>query len=89
VNGASIAGRARTADVLHAARLSTPSDLQKLMCCPLPGHNDSSPSFRLFDRGWICFGCNKRGGVLDLVVALGHAGTRRDAARWLEERMSW
>jgi hypothetical protein len=33
--------------------------------CPLPGHDDGSPSFTVYpgDRGWYCFGCG-RGGIL-------------------------
>lgn len=83
----SIAARASVADVLRAAQLSPPSDPQKLMRCPLAGHYDSSPSFRVFGRGFVCFGCGAKGGVLDLVIRLGHAGDRREAARWLEERV--
>jgi len=85
MTGASIAARASIADVLRGARISTPPNPQKLMRCPLPGHDDSSPSFRVFERGFTCFGCGARGGVLDLVVALGHAHDRRGAARWLEQ----
>lgn len=82
---ASIAARASIADVLRGARISAPSDPQKLMHCPLPGHDDNSPSFRIFSRGWVCFGCGRRGGALDLVVALGHGRDRASAARWLEQ----
>jgi len=36
--------------------------------CPLPGHNDSSPSFTVYrddDRAW-CFGCQRGGDVIAL-----------------------
>jgi len=83
----SIFATATAADVLRAAGLPVPSNPTKLVTCPLPDHDDSSPSFRVFDRGFICFGCGARGGVLDLVVALGHARDRAGAARWLEGRV--
>ena len=38
--------------------------------CPL--HKESKPSFFVFTdtQRWHCFGCNKRGDVLDLVQAI-------------------
>lgn len=45
--------------------------------CPLPGHDDSTPSFNLWDAGedgvprrWGCFGCGRKGDVVDLVAEL-------------------
>ncbi len=84
---ASITARLSVGDVFRAAKVSPPADANKLMRCPLPGHQDGTPSFRVFARGWICFGCNRRGGILDLVVALGRARDRREAAAWLEGRL--
>lgn len=36
--------------------------------CPLPGHNDSTPSFWVYpaSRSWYCFGCATGGDVFDL-----------------------
>lgn len=82
---ASILARATCVDVLRAAQVALPSDPHKLMRCPLPGHDDSSASFRVFERGFTCFGCGARGGVADLAVALGHGRDRASAARWLEQ----
>ncbi len=33
--------------------------------CPLPGHDDRSPSFTVYPdgRGWWCFGCNRGGDI--------------------------
>lgn len=81
----SVVDCATIADVLRLAGATPPSNPKKLMRCPL--HNDSTPSFRVFQRGFRCFGCGKRGGVLDLVVALELATDRRHAARWLEQRL--
>jgi len=30
--------------------------------CPFPGHDDSTPSFTVYDRWWKCFGCLREGG---------------------------
>ena len=38
-------------------------------CCPLPDHDDKSPSFYVYadnDRGWTCFGCGRGGDVVHL-----------------------
>ena len=36
-------------------------------CCPLPGHNERTPSFKINSRfgHWHCFGCKRRSGDLD------------------------
>ncbi len=45
-------------------------------CCPLPDHNDRSPSFTVYPEtdSWYCFGCCRGGDVLDLhQLAYGYA----------------
>ncbi len=37
--------------------------------CPLPHHDDHSPSFVIFPDGkWKCFGCGEHGDVTDLIA---------------------
>lgn len=39
--------------------------------CPLPGHDERTPSFHVFpdaEKGWRCFGCNRRGRIYDLAA---------------------
>jgi hypothetical protein len=57
----------------------------EMISCPLPGHDDSTPSFNLWapnDEGvperFGCFGCGRRGDVVDLVMEL--EGLEQDAA---------
>jgi hypothetical protein len=38
--------------------------------CPLPDHDDHTPSFQVLDSHWRCFGCNRGGGIIDLAAAL-------------------
>jgi len=44
--------------------------------CPLPDHEDSTPSFQVYrgpggeDRGWYCFGCGRGGDGASLVTYL-------------------
>jgi hypothetical protein len=60
------------------------------MRCPLPGHDDRSPSFKLVgqrETGFICYGCGAKGGVLDLPVALELVNNRAEAAQFLEARV--
>lgn len=35
--------------------------------CPLPTHEDRTPSCKLSPKGWKCFGCQEGGDVIDLV----------------------
>jgi len=81
----SVIERATITGVLNLVGISSSADPAKLVTCPL--HDDGTPSFRIYTRGWRCFGCDRRGGILDLVVALGFADDRADAARFLEERI--
>jgi hypothetical protein len=39
-----------------------------VMRCPLPGHEDRTPSFHVYgaERGWFCFGCARGGSIIDL-----------------------
>jgi hypothetical protein len=85
MNGTSVVDRATCYEVLRLAGHAVPTDPRRLAVCPL--HNDGTASFRVFPKGWRCFGCDRRGGILDLVVALGFAHGRGEAAQWLEERL--
>ena len=59
---------------------------QGFIRCPI--HADDSPSFHLLERGFYCFGCGAKGGLLDLAIALGVACDRAAAARWLEDHFA-
>lgn len=80
---ASVAGRASIFDVLRFAGYELPNR-QGFVTCPL--HAERSASFHVVGdgRGFRCFGCGAKGGVLDLVVALGIACDHASAACWLE-----
>lgn len=55
-----------------------------IACCPLPGHDDASPSFHIYDDHAWCFGCNRGGDQIQLAKIL--FGTDRffDALEALE-----
>lgn len=42
------------------------------ICCPLPGHEDFTPSFTVYpgDRGVWCHGCQRGGGIIELAGLL-------------------
>jgi DNA primase len=49
----------------------------QMIRCPLPGHDDSTPSFNLFDvdadgvpQSFGCFGCGRKGDVISLMALL-------------------
>ncbi|MFT8783984.1 toprim domain-containing protein [Acetobacter syzygii] len=52
--------------------------------CPLPDHEDRTASFDIRRGGlrWICYGCNQRGGAIDLVKSC-KGMTFLEAKRWL------
>lgn len=81
----SVVVRARMLDVLLLVGIAPPSNPRRLIRCPL--HADDRPSLRIFERGFRCFGCGKRGGLLAFVVEMGRARDRASAARWIEERL--
>ena len=39
------------------------------MRCPLPDHDDRTPSFQVLSSHWRCFGCNRGGSVIDFAAA--------------------
>lgn len=43
---------------------------KKMINCPMPGHNDSSPSFLVDDQNcYYCFGCGAKGcGFIDFIT---------------------
>lgn len=44
-------------------------------CCPLPDHEDKTPSFYIYPPGrWWCYGCNRGGDVVDLEFFCGDYG---------------
>jgi hypothetical protein len=78
----SVVDRATARDVLSLAGFPPPDRSGFILC---PKHDERSPSFHVLERGYFCFGCGDRGGILDLVVTLGVTRDRASAARWLEE----
>lgn len=46
-----------------------------LIKCPFPHHDDSSPSFAIYDtNSYHCFGCNKHGnGAIDFLIHMGYS----------------
>jgi hypothetical protein len=55
------------------------SDRGGVVRCPLPDHEDGTPSCQVYaepERGWHCFGCHRGGTVYDLAAALWGYGTR-------------
>ena len=50
--------------------------------CPV--HDDHRPSAIGGEKGWRCFACGAKGGLLDLGIALGLGNDRASVARRLE-----
>lgn len=71
-------------DILSFAGLTPPKGRNNIRC-PLPDHADGTPSFSVLpsNKGWKCHGCGRRGGVLQLAVLLGLAGSNTAAVSYL------
>jgi hypothetical protein len=77
---------ATVTDILRLYGCTVPDNPKRAILCPL--HAERSPSFcRLVsgnrDQGYRCHGCGAHGGVLDLVVALKLAPSRKGAVDML------
>jgi DNA primase len=42
--------------------------------CPIADHQDTSPSFYIYPRGWWCYGCGRGGDLVDLEFFCGDYG---------------
>jgi DNA primase len=52
--------------------------------CPLPDHQEKTPSFVVYPDGrWWCFGCDRGGDVVDLYVAIGGFSILREALGYM------
>lgn len=54
------------------------------MCC-CPFHNDDSPSMKLYDDHYYCFGCGEHGDVIDFVSKLFSVSPKEAAERLVQE----
>ena len=79
----------RGLDIPNVLRLmgSSGPNSQGFINCPNPSHPDRNPSAHITPdkRGYKCFACGAQGGVLDIIVNLGFAADRKEAASWLEQ----
>lgn len=73
--------------LLHYGFAFTQSDDQLRCQCPLADHDDQNPSFSANTEKnvWQCFGCNKRGNILEFVSIIEETEDLRDAATTLAE----
>jgi hypothetical protein len=59
--------------------------------CPLPGHDERTGSFHVYDdaaRGWFCFGCARGGDIYTLGAELWQLSTRGPAFRELRRELA-
>ena len=58
--------------------------------CPLPNHDDETPSFEVRHQGrrWVCYACNLSGGAIDLVKAY-NGMEFMEAKNWLAEKSGY
>jgi hypothetical protein len=55
--------------------------------CPLPDHEDRTPSFQVLESHWRCFGCGRGGSIVDLAAALYGLEPRGSGYRAIRERL--
>lgn len=58
--------------------------------CPLPNHDDGTPSFEVRHQGrrWVCYACDLSGGAIDLVMAC-NGMEFVEAKNWLAEKSGY
>lgn len=59
-------------------------------CCPLPGHNDKTPSFTIFSDGRChCFGCSYSNNIFDLVQKMDNCDFKEAVEKVKREIGGW
>jgi hypothetical protein len=71
-----------------AGRLAGPGGMRRIGekwvgHCPLPGHEDRTPSFTVYPGRWHCYGCGRGGDVVDLYAYARSHDDMRNAAAYL------
>ncbi len=56
-----------------------------MILCPDPAHVEKTPSFKIYHDGFYCFGCQRHGSAIDLVMLI-RGWDLITAARWLADR---
>lgn len=58
-------------------------------CCPLPDHQDSTPSFGFNPKNncWNCFGCHRGGGPIQFIATF-YSFSNQDAADFLIKKFN-
>ena len=60
-------------------------DINRSSMCCCPFHNDDSPSMKLYDDHYYCFGCGEHGDAIDLVSKLFSVSPKEAAERLVQE----
>lgn len=90
-------GRHEDTDLLNRMTITTVGQLLGIVLpsiggarCPFPDHPDRKPSFEVRQAGtrWVCYGCNRNGGAIDLVRAYQQVSFQ-EAKIWLQEHTEW
>ena len=73
-------------DVLRRAGIGVPGTGDVMICCPTPGHEDSTPSCMIHAASgrFYCFGCGAHGDVFALVRELSGITSLARAAELLD-----
>jgi CHC2 zinc finger len=89
-----------TAEELHEALLEIPADVWlpaltdedvprgRTVRCPLPGHDDRTPSCRLYETSFYCFGCHRGGDIFCFAGELWGIPTHSRTFPELRERLA-
>lgn len=60
-------------------------DINRSSMCCCPFHNDDSPSMKLYDDHYYCFGCGEHGDAIDLVSKMFSVSPKEAAERLVQE----
>lgn len=74
-------------DWLRAEGIALPDRLRTSIRCPFPDHDDSTPSCVIRPTGFHCYGCGRKGSILDYVMLrYGYTSVAAAAAHIVEKR---
>jgi CHC2 zinc finger len=74
----------------YVTRLTDEEPRARKICCPLPTHDERTPSFHVHDeaeRGWRCFGCQASGDIYTLAGMLWGLDRKGDDFKEIHRRL--
>lgn len=75
---------------VYIERLTGQTPERGFVSCPLPDHDDRTPSCKVWDdpsKGWFCYGCDRGGTIYDLAAGFYNLPTTGDGFKEIRRRL--